>query len=53
MKRIDERANTRNPVPIISAFERGGTMIGYVYIEARKQADIFTALDGLANVYQG
>jgi len=51
MKRIDERANTRNPVPIISAFERGGTMIGYVYIEARKQADIFTALDGLANVY--
>lgn len=51
MKRIEERAFTKNPLPVISAFERGGTMIGYVYVEARKQADIFTALDGISNVY--
>ena len=51
MKRIEERVSTRTPLSIISTFERGGTMIGYVYVEARKQADIFTALDGLSNVY--
>lgn len=51
MKRVEERLMTRNPLPIISAFERGGTMMGYVYVEARKQADIFDALDGLSNVY--
>ena len=42
---------TRNPMPIISAFERGGTMIGYIYIEAQRQADIHTALEGIINVY--
>ena len=50
-KRIEERMRTRNPMPIISAFERGGTMAGYIYIEARKQADILSALDGVMNVY--
>ena len=51
MKRVEERAMTKHPVPIISAFERGKTMIGYIYVEARKQADIHTALEGLSNVY--
>ena len=50
-KRIEERAGTKAPMPIISAFERGGTMIGYVYIESRRQADVYTALDGIMNVY--
>lgn len=50
-KRIEERAGTKSPLPIISAFERGGTMIGYIYIEARRQADIHTALEGIMNVY--
>lgn len=50
-KRIEERAGTKNPMPIISAFERGGTMLGYIYIEARRQADIHTALEGIMNVY--
>lgn len=50
-KRMEERAGTKNPMPIISAFERGGTMIGYLYVEARKQADVLTALDGVMNVY--
>ncbi|MCJ1471740.1 transcription elongation factor spt5 [Lambiella insularis] len=51
MKRIEERMFSKNPMPIISAFERGGTMIGYIYVEARKQADILTSFDGLMNVY--
>ena len=51
MKRVEERRHTRNPLPIISAFERGGTMLGYVYVEARKQSDIHTALDGISNIY--
>jgi transcription elongation factor SPT5 len=50
-KRIEERMFTKEPLPIISAFERGGTMQGYVYIETRKQADIHVALDGIMNVY--
>ncbi len=49
-KRMEERAS-KDPLPIISALERGGTMIGYVYIEALKQADVYTALDGISNVY--
>ena len=50
-KRIEERAGTKSPMPIISAFERGGTMVGYIYIEARRQADVHTALEGIMNVY--
>lgn len=52
MKRVEERARTKNPMPIISAFERDGPhMASYVYIEARRQADVFAALDGVSNVY--
>ncbi|KAI9703406.1 MAG: transcription elongation factor spt5 [Bogoriella megaspora] len=48
MKRIEDRANTREPLAITSAFERGGTMAGYVYVEARKQADVMSATDGVS-----
>ncbi|WEW59240.1 transcription elongation factor spt5 [Emydomyces testavorans] len=52
MKRIEERhPASRNPIRITSAFERGGTMSGYVYVEARKQADVMDALDNLSNVF--
>ena len=52
MKRIEERPpGSRKPVKIISAFERGGTMSGYVYIEARRQADVSEALEDMSNVY--
>ena len=50
-KRIEERAQTRVALAITSAFERGGTMAGYIYVEARKQSDVFIALEGLSNVY--
>ncbi|KAL1961061.1 hypothetical protein VTO42DRAFT_4949 [Malbranchea cinnamomea] len=52
MKRVEERPpGSRNPIRIFSAFERGGTMSGYVYVEARRQADVVDALDGLSNAY--
>ena len=52
LKRVEERMFSKNPMPITSAFERGGTaMVGYIYVEARKQTDVLAALDGLMNVY--
>lgn len=51
MKRAGERAKGRAPLQITSAFERGGTMAGYVYVEARKQSDVLAALDGLSDIY--
>ncbi|KAL8997939.1 MAG: hypothetical protein Q9169_002932 [Polycauliona sp. 2 TL-2023] len=51
VKRLEERAMTRNPLPIFSAFERGNSIPGFVYIEARRQIDVTTALDGVSNVY--
>jgi transcription elongation factor SPT5 len=54
MKRIDERMGTKDELAITCAFERGGTtspMRGFIYVEAQRQADISTALDGLMNVY--
>jgi transcription elongation factor SPT5 len=54
MKRIEERMGTREELGITCAFERGGTqstMKGYIYVEAQRQADILTALDGLLNIY--
>ncbi|KAI9794269.1 MAG: transcription elongation factor spt5 [Peltula sp. TS41687] len=50
-KRVEERAFSRSPLVITSAFERGGTMAGYIYVEAPKQSDVYVALDGLSNVY--
>ena len=50
MRRIEERAGSRNPVPITAALERK-TISGYVYLEARRQADVLTALEGILNVY--
>ncbi|KKY19501.1 putative transcription initiation protein spt5 [Phaeomoniella chlamydospora] len=51
MKKFQERLNSRNPMRIFSAFERGGPMAGYVYIEARKKADIDDAIEGIMNIY--
>jgi len=54
MRRVEERAGSKDEVPIISAFERGGpnsVMKGYIYVEARRQNDIMLALDGVLDVY--
>lgn len=50
MRRIEERAGTKNSVPIISALERKN-ISGYIYIEARRQADVLTTLEGILHAY--
>lgn len=51
-RRIEERPpGSRKPMKIISAFERGGAMAGYVYVEARRQADVLEGLEDVTNVY--
>ncbi|KAJ5175190.1 Transcription elongation factor spt5 [Penicillium canariense] len=51
-KRMEERpAGSRNPIRIISAFERGNIMQGWFYCEARRQADVTEALEGIAFYY--
>ncbi|KAF1810464.1 transcription elongation factor Spt5 [Eremomyces bilateralis CBS 781.70] len=51
MRRWDSRLNTREPIPLISAFSRGDLMAGHIYIEARRQDDVFLATDGLQDCY--
>lgn len=52
-KRIDERSRTRDPLRIYSAFERGGTMSGYIYVEADGKQDMLEALADIPFVYMG
>ena len=54
MKRIEERAGTKDELAITAAFERGGpesVMKSFIYVEAQRQTDILKALDGMMNVY--
>ena len=51
--RIFERANSREPIRIISAFERSGPMSGNLYLEAARQDDILPAVDGISSVFSG
>jgi transcription elongation factor SPT5 len=51
-KKLVERQHTKNPMKICSAFERGdGPMAGYIFVEARKKADVDDALTNVADVY--
>jgi len=52
--RIHERAASREPVQIFSAFERGGhnsPMAGNLYVEARRMEDVVAALEGITGAY--
>jgi len=51
MKRVEERRHTPQALSIFSAFERGGTMAGYVYVEARKHVDVVEACESILNCY--
>jgi len=51
LRKQEELANTKAPLQITSAFERGNTMPGYIYVEAKKQADVMHALQGVSFVY--
>ena len=47
---MEERLGSKNPLPITCALERKN-IAGYVYVEARRQADVLTALEGILNAY--
>jgi len=49
--RILERERSREPIKIISAFERSGPMAGSIYVEARRQEDVEPALQGIPNMF--
>ncbi|EON62629.1 hypothetical protein W97_01853 [Coniosporium apollinis CBS 100218] len=51
LKRWEDRINTREPIQICSAFEREKGMSGYVYIEARRQADVMPAIENIQHCY--
>lgn len=51
LKKQEESEMTKSPLQITSAFERGNTMPGYIYLEARKQADVMHALKGVSFAY--
>lgn len=51
--RIFERAQTKEPVRIISAFHREGAMGGNLYVEAHRQEDITPALQDLSHIFFG
>lgn len=52
-QRIFERANSREPIKIISAFERSGPMSGNIYVESRRVEDIEPAFGGISHVFMG
>lgn len=52
-KRMEDRMHSKEPLHILSTFERGGVMAGNLYVEARRQEDVVVALEGLQNVFMG
>ncbi|KAF2501040.1 transcription elongation factor Spt5 [Lophium mytilinum] len=53
MKRMEQRQGTQHPLRIFSAFERGGAMAGYIYVEANGKQDMLDAMADIPNVYTG
>lgn len=51
--RIVERSKSREPVQIYSAFERSGPMSGSLYVEAMRQDDIISSLEGITHIFFG
>jgi transcription elongation factor SPT5 len=52
-KRIDEQARAGQIPRVYSAFERGGTMTGYLYVEADAKQDMVAIVEGIQNVFMG
>jgi transcription elongation factor SPT5 len=52
--RVQERAPSRDPLKIYSAFERakpGSPMAGMFYVEARRVEDVVAAVEGITHVF--
>jgi transcription elongation factor SPT5 len=52
-KRIDDLIRGRQHPKVYSAFERGGTMMGYIYVEADAKQDMIAIIESIPNVFMG
>lgn len=52
-KRIDEQLRYGRPCRVYSAFERGGTMSGYIYVEADAKQEMMSLVDGVIHLFLG
>ncbi|KAF2735167.1 transcription elongation factor Spt5 [Polyplosphaeria fusca] len=52
-KRLDEYITTGRAAKVYSVFERGGSMSGYIYVEADAKQDMLAAVEGISNVFMG
>lgn len=52
-RKMDDLRRSGAPCRVYAAFERGGTMTGYIYVEADAKQDMTNMLDGVSNVFMG
>lgn len=52
-KRIDDMVRAGQRPKIYSAFERGGTMTGYIYVEADAKQEMIAVVENIPNVFMG
>lgn len=52
-KRTDEMVRAGQRPKVYSAFERGGTMTGYIYVEADAKQDMISVIENIPNVFMG
>jgi len=52
-KRIDDMMRAGQRPKLYSAFERGGTMTGYIYVEADARQDMISVIETIPNVFMG
>ena len=52
-KRLDDMARMGQDIHVYSAFERGGTMTGYIYVEADTKQEMIAVIETIPNVFMG
>lgn len=52
-KRIDDMVRAGQRPKLYSAFERGGTMTGYIYVEADAKQDMISVIENIPNIFMG
>ena len=53
MKRIDEYLRSGRKCGVFSAFERGGAMSGYIYVEADAKQNMLSLVEGVIHLFLG
>jgi transcription elongation factor SPT5 len=52
-RRLDDMVRSGQRPKLYSAFERGGTMTGYIYVEADAKQDMLSVIENIPNVFMG